>query len=259
MSTATATADDLKARADTAFKQGRYEDAVSLYTDAIHEDASNPVLLTNKAMALLKLHKYAAVIDCCNAALALRPANVKALWRRATAYFGLARHSDAKRDFEAALLIEPSNKALSAELDNNNRALQAAKTHTTTKSPLHQAIKPPRNAQEFERAWREYHESAELLYMYLKLIPMSDLPALFRSSLESGHLSDISNALEFARCQRDDHQFAFDVLTALAHVDRFALAVLFLDRDDHNMIQAIINWLGDNKDLDIESLVKQYR
>ncbi|KAJ2825231.1 Palmitoyl-protein thioesterase 1 [Coemansia furcata] len=248
----THTVDTLKTRADAAFKQASYEDAVNLYTAAIQADASNPALFTNKAMALLKLHDYAAVVDCCDAALALRPTNVKALWRRATAYSALARYDEANRDFRAAVLIEPTNKALVAELENNNRALQAARNLAT--------CKPPKTAQDFERAWREYHESPELLYIYLKQVPMADFPTLLRSSLESGHLSDISNALEFARHNHDDdYQLAFDVLTALTHVDRFALAVLFLDRDDHNKIQGIImSWLADHKDLNVESLLKRY-
>ncbi|KAJ2489093.1 hypothetical protein IWW37_004290 [Coemansia sp. RSA 2050] len=255
-----ARADGLKAQADAAFKLARYEDAVRLYTAAVQSDASNPLLLTNKAMALLKLQRYTAAVDCCNAALALRPNNVKALWRRATAYSALARYNEAARDYEAALLIEPTNKALIAELEKNSHALQAQKTPTAANSLLCHIDKPPKSAQEFERAWRECHDSPELLYMYLKLVPVSDFPALFRSSLESGHLSAISKALEFARREHgdDDYQLAFDLLTALARVDRFALAVLFLDHDDTNRILAVIGWLGKVKGLNVESLEKQY-
>ncbi|KAJ2699197.1 RNA polymerase II-associated protein 3 [Coemansia sp. IMI 209128] len=252
-------ADDLKARADAAFKHARYEDAVALYAAAIQADASNPLLLTNNAMALLKLQRYAEVVDCCNAALALRPNNVKALWRRATAYSALARYNEANSDYEAALLIEPTNKTLVAELENNSRALQPDNASAASTRLLCHVDRPPKGAQEFERAWRESHESPELLYMYLKLIPVSDFPALFRSSLESAHLSAISKALDFARREHgDDYQLAFDILTALTRVDRFALAVLFLDHDDTNRILAIIAWLGKDKGLGVEHLEKQY-
>ena len=40
------------------FRQGQYDEAIDYYTEAIGLDAGNAVLYANRAMALLKQHKW---------------------------------------------------------------------------------------------------------------------------------------------------------------------------------------------------------
>jgi len=46
------------------FKEGRYDEAVECYTQAIGRDSNNAVLYANRAMALLKQEKWVKLIKC---------------------------------------------------------------------------------------------------------------------------------------------------------------------------------------------------
>ncbi|KAJ2341162.1 hypothetical protein GGF43_006235, partial [Coemansia sp. RSA 2618] len=112
-----------KALGDAAYRQGQFAQAVDCYTQAIKADSTNPVLFTNRAMALLKLDEFAEAADSCSQALDLDSTNVKALWRRGTAYYNLGQFSKAQHDFAAGVALEPTNTVLSAELEKTKKAL----------------------------------------------------------------------------------------------------------------------------------------
>ena len=57
----------------------------------------------NRAMALLKLHRWEEALTDCLAVLERQPSNVKALHR------GRGWKEEAKQHLECALLAEPSN------------------------------------------------------------------------------------------------------------------------------------------------------
>ncbi|KAJ2726590.1 hypothetical protein GGI07_000532 [Coemansia sp. Benny D115] len=219
---------EFKQRADSAFRAGNHDLAAELYTKAITIDPTNPVLFTNRAQAELKLLHYHKAIASCSAALALDPRNVKALWRRGTAYGLLAQYIEAKHDLQCALQIEPSNKLIAGELERIEKLVTAGNI----------SMEKPNNSQMFERGWRQYGTRAELLYEYLKLIAPSELPRLFRASLESRHIMEIAAASEVA-LSRDDAPFVASVLSILPQTDRFSLAVLFMDDKDKARVQTI--------------------
>ncbi|KAG4429994.1 hypothetical protein IFR05_014519 [Cadophora sp. M221] len=78
------------------FQACDYVGAEALYSEAINHDPSNPLLYTNRSMALLKLHLYPRVIDDTRHAIDLLPHNMKA-------YFQLAQAQIALSDPSAAL------------------------------------------------------------------------------------------------------------------------------------------------------------
>eukprot|EP00116_Pleurobrachia_bachei_P004050 sb/3464312/ len=100
----------LKEKGNDFFKQGKWEDAVECYTKGLQCDALNAVLFANRAMALIKLQKYAAAIADCDCSIELDDGYTKAYLRRATAHLKLEHKEEALADFRKVLEFEPENK-----------------------------------------------------------------------------------------------------------------------------------------------------
>jgi len=64
----------------------------------------------NSAACCMKQQDYKEVINHCNKALEIDFANVKAYFRRATAYLELDEWIESERDFEQVLALDPENK-----------------------------------------------------------------------------------------------------------------------------------------------------
>ncbi|PSN63775.1 U-box-domain-containing protein [Corynespora cassiicola Philippines] len=93
-------AEQLKNKGNAYFKNGEYEEAETLYSQAIQKNSKNPLLFTNRANARLKLEKWEGVIDDCIRSIELLKDNMKA-------FFYLA---------QAQLSINHPNEALSSAL-----------------------------------------------------------------------------------------------------------------------------------------------
>jgi tetratricopeptide (TPR) repeat protein len=101
-----------KAEGNALYSKGDYRGAIAKYTEALgHEgisDADRSTLLSNRAQALIKSHESIAAAEDCNAALALQPTNVKALFRRAVANEDLGSKAEAIADYQQVLKLEPA-------------------------------------------------------------------------------------------------------------------------------------------------------
>lgn len=73
-------ADQLKVQGNARFKEGDYEGAESLYSQAIVRNPHNPLLFTNRANARLKLERWEGVIDDCLKSIELLKENLKAFF-----------------------------------------------------------------------------------------------------------------------------------------------------------------------------------
>ncbi len=70
----------------------------------------------NMALCSLKLGNYKECIDNCNLALQLEPNNVKAFYRKACAYIGLAEYEQATALLKKAEELDPQNKEIKVKL-----------------------------------------------------------------------------------------------------------------------------------------------
>ncbi|PIA18188.1 hypothetical protein COEREDRAFT_6922 [Coemansia reversa NRRL 1564] len=266
----TTVAERLKAQGDTAFRQGRFEEAARQYARAIEEDDSITVLYTNQAMALLKLKRFAEAVESCSRGLVVEPNNVKALWRRGTANLSLGNLHEAKHDFEAGLRIQPGNKVLATELERTKKMLSVETAGASSLAlegsvGMHGAdaatrpMSVPQSPQDFERAWREHSGSPKRLYNYLELVSAARIPELFRASLEAGHIAAIVRALSFGYSTHGNSQFTLDVLAALTKTERFSLALLFQSNSDKDAIIKIIQQISADTGTDTRALQELYR
>jgi len=118
-----AVAAEIRARANEAFKEMRYVDALEEYDEAIQEldfktsseqmderrNASKLTCLLNTAACCLKLEDYDRVIEDCSVVLGSQPDSLKALYRRGAAYFHKNQLEQAKEDLKKAVEIAPDD------------------------------------------------------------------------------------------------------------------------------------------------------
>lgn len=73
-------AEQLKNAGNKCFKNGDFEEAENLYSQAIQKNSNNALLFTNRANARLKLQKWEGVIDDCIRSIELLKENMKAFF-----------------------------------------------------------------------------------------------------------------------------------------------------------------------------------
>lgn len=95
---------EFKEKGNKCFGAGDYHGAEDLYTKAINYDPTNPLLYTNRAMALLKLHSYAEVITDSLHAISLLEYRdtMKAHFQLAQAQIALNHQADALKNAKIA-------------------------------------------------------------------------------------------------------------------------------------------------------------
>ncbi|CAB3249857.1 unnamed protein product [Arctia plantaginis] len=103
-----------KEEGNEAFKMGRWQQALSLYNEALTIDPNNKIvnakLYYNKATVCAKLNQIKEAVEACTAALELDENYVKALLRRAKCYSELCEFEEAVKDYEKLYKIDKSKE-----------------------------------------------------------------------------------------------------------------------------------------------------
>ncbi|XP_076447781.1 RNA polymerase II-associated protein 3-like [Babylonia areolata] len=123
-------ANEEKNTGNSHLSAGAFEVAVECYTRGIGLDPTNALLPANRALALIKMEKYAAAELDCSTAIMLDPLYVKAYLRRAAARVGLQHLAPALEDYERVLQLEPNNKQAQTEVDRLKKDIQRDKEDT---------------------------------------------------------------------------------------------------------------------------------
>ncbi|KAN0086110.1 hypothetical protein V8E55_007244 [Tylopilus felleus] len=134
----------LKEEGNTAFKSGKLNKAVTLYTVCLERIGEaeeegkggyiRAILLSNRATTLAKLEKYNKALIDTEASLALLPTSFKALRTRARIHLHLKNFDSAVADFKSSIEqaeFEGANadvRSLRAELKKAEAALERSKT-----------------------------------------------------------------------------------------------------------------------------------
>ncbi|XP_060198846.1 inactive TPR repeat-containing thioredoxin TTL3-like [Lycium barbarum] len=85
------------------FKESKYIEACSMYTEGLEQDPYNSVLLFNRATCRFKLGQFEKAVEDCSTAIVLRPSYTKARLRRANCYMKFERWEAAIQEFEMLL------------------------------------------------------------------------------------------------------------------------------------------------------------
>ncbi|KAH8845485.1 hypothetical protein MCOR27_007106 [Pyricularia oryzae] len=127
---------ELKEDGNTAFKNGKFEAAIDLYSHALEiaSDGDEDVkrdLWRNRSAAYLRLGRWelaisdalASMVQVSDADEEAKDLNIKALFRAGRAAYDMRDFEQAKRHFEAALALDKNHEETKLELSRTNKRL----------------------------------------------------------------------------------------------------------------------------------------
>uniref|UniRef100_A0A4W6D3J0 RNA polymerase II-associated protein 3 n=1 Tax=Lates calcarifer TaxID=8187 RepID=A0A4W6D3J0_LATCA len=268
-----------KDRGNAYFKEGKYEAAVECYSRGMEADSMNVLLPANRAMAYLKLEKYKEAEEDCTKAIYLDRTYSKAFARRGTARAALGKVEEAKQDFQEVLKLEPGNKQalnelqklqtdtgcsslLQTEDSSQRRTVQPIDkpTHlrSTVKRPAREDVihspepsatpsptvtdlpPPPTSSFQLEADLRKIGKQPEVIYRYLRV----SIHCFLRSSL----------------CRNESPAVTLEILSSLASVRRFDMAVMFMSSSERKVLKELFDFLhqAELEESSVTALQKKY-
>ncbi|XP_046473704.1 stress-induced-phosphoprotein 1 [Neodiprion pinetum] len=102
----------LKDKGNAALQEGKYDEAVKYYTEAIALDGSNHVLYSNRSAAYAKAEKYEQALEDAAKTVELKPDWVKGYSRKGSALAYLGRLDESIKAYEEGLKLDPDNQQL---------------------------------------------------------------------------------------------------------------------------------------------------
>lgn len=126
-------ADEQKEKADKAFKEGEFKDAVVYYTRALRHTPLNEKLLSNRSAAYVKIQKWQLALDDATKAQDIEPQWSKIYFRKGQALRGLKRWQDAIDAFNEGKDIDSTNAGWDQEIERtrNLKSAYEAKKQAT--------------------------------------------------------------------------------------------------------------------------------
>ena len=114
-----------------AFKQGRYQDAIDRYSEALEEIQSTNFdkneltkCFSNRAQCHLNLQQYEEAIDDATRALEYVPSDQKSLYRRSIAFEKLGKINEAISDAQRLISVLPKENSVDEQTTQLLRRLR---------------------------------------------------------------------------------------------------------------------------------------
>jgi len=117
-------AEELKLKANEAFKANKFSQAIELYSQAIELNSSNAVYWANRAFAHTKLEEYGSAVQDATKAIEIDPRYSKGYYRRGAAYLAMGKFKEALKDFQQVKKICPNDPDASRKLKECEKAVQ---------------------------------------------------------------------------------------------------------------------------------------
>eukprot|EP01082_Thalassiosira_pseudonana_P013103 g12185.t1 g12185 contig6:1392661-1393242(-) len=116
----------LKDLGNEALMAGHYTDAIHLYSTALSHLPNNAIILSNRALAYIKIENYGLAIQDASRAVEVDPTYPKGYYRRGTAEFALGRAKAARKDFRNVCKLKPKDRDARAKLSACDKAVREA-------------------------------------------------------------------------------------------------------------------------------------
>lgn len=110
----------------------------------------------------------------------------------------------------------------------------------------------PKTAMQFLSSWDKMSSSPISQYKYLKKIPGSSLPSIFKEALESCTFSEILDILATQFVIAGEPVFPY--LQGFSRVKRFSALMLFANEDDNKIINFLFNYCEERNEVTKEEL-----
>eukprot|EP00285_Hemiselmis_virescens_P015455 CAMPEP_0173393420 /NCGR_PEP_ID=MMETSP1356-20130122/22095_1 /TAXON_ID=77927 ORGANISM="Hemiselmis virescens, Strain PCC157" /NCGR_SAMPLE_ID=MMETSP1356 /ASSEMBLY_ACC=CAM_ASM_000847 /LENGTH=410 /DNA_ID=CAMNT_0014351431 /DNA_START=163 /DNA_END=1392 /DNA_ORIENTATION=- len=114
-----------------SFKEGRCEEAISFYTEALSLDPTNclynATVYCNRAASKMRLKKYKDALEDCEESAKLNPTYVKAITRKAECLLQLEEYETCVHTLEAAMKMEPESSDINQRLREAKLELKKSK------------------------------------------------------------------------------------------------------------------------------------
>ncbi|RLN29559.1 serine/threonine-protein phosphatase 5 [Panicum miliaceum] len=117
-------AEELKLKANEAFKANKFSQAIELYSQAIELNSSNAVYWANRAFAHTKLEEYGSAVQDATKAIEIDPRYSKGYYRRGAAYLAMGKFKEALKDFQQVKKICPNDPDATRKLKECEKAVQ---------------------------------------------------------------------------------------------------------------------------------------
>jgi len=150
-----------KSKAAECFSQGKFEDAVAVYTEVLQKMPS-ALTYAKRAEAFVKLKKNKAAIRDCDAALALNPDSAKAYKTRGIAFRFLGEWESANMDLAKGLGIDfdETTAGVQKVVAERYKAIRAAKLKKEADARDAEKAERAKRAEDARRAREEAARSA---------------------------------------------------------------------------------------------------
>lgn len=103
-------ATQLKDAGNEQLKVGHFLQAIELYSEGLEYRPTNHILLSNRAMAYIKIENYGLALQDADKAIESDPTYAKGYYRRASANFALNHFKTARKDFRAVCKLKPKDR-----------------------------------------------------------------------------------------------------------------------------------------------------
>ena len=123
--------ESVKTKANSLFKEKKYEEAIEEYTKTLEFDPKNKkfnsLILANRALCYQKLNKNTEALRDSNQSIKLNPFYARGYVKRGNVYMELKMYEDARNDFQKAKEIDPSVKDIEGYLNDAKKQAEKAR------------------------------------------------------------------------------------------------------------------------------------
>eukprot|EP00930_Biecheleria_cincta_P076010 TRINITY_DN63210_c0_g1_i1.p1 TRINITY_DN63210_c0_g1~~TRINITY_DN63210_c0_g1_i1.p1 ORF type:complete len:553 (+),score=100.86 TRINITY_DN63210_c0_g1_i1:22-1659(+) len=204
--------DAAKVRGNKLVKLGSFEEACAAYTEALQhpglDQESSIPLLTNRALAFLRLGCFTEALADCDRVLVSKPEHQKALFRRGKALSALRRFPEMLEVYAQLAVLDPQNSEVQAELKLAKVAIaQATRGEFDFRAMLAEACLKETLQLQHSKPLCEYRNEA------LEVIETPDRGLAYRArqEIQAGELLVMARPLVFA-CYSDFAQGTHQIL-----------------------------------------------
>lgn len=234
--------EEIKELGNVQFKNKEYNQAISLYTDAIKIDSEQEILYANRAMCYKAQNNYRSAIIDIDKSLTLNPKNIKNIKRKSELNLIIGKISESIQLIEKCVNIEPKERSHRDDLFKANLHL----------SSFNSLIK------EYEN--EKYEESEKASKSLLSICPSyKELKVIYIESLiNNNKLQEASEywSTKLSENERCDDEFLYLICKIFYYEGNYERARTFLkkllnkvnDNGKYNKLYSIVNLVEKEKE-----------